>query len=89
MWLIGTTYGTYDLTNKEIRVPAGKKLPPRRFPTVGIVWKVPSTQTQLSHKHHHHGGDVCPSYGLLTMDTPNRTRATPSEGVGEERFSLV
>jgi len=66
-----------------------EKRPPRRFPTVGIVQKVPSTRTQLSHKHHHHGGDICPSYGVLTKDTPNQTRATPSEGVGEERFSLV
>ena len=65
------------------------KLLSRMIPTVGIVRKVPSTQTQPSHKHHHHGGDVCPSYGVLTMDAPNQTRATPSEGVGEERFSLV
>ena len=56
---------------------------------VGIVRKVPLTQTQLSHKHHHHGRDVSPSYGVLTMDTPNQTWATPSEGVGEERFILV
>jgi hypothetical protein len=26
---------------------------------------------------------------LVSMDTPNRTRATPSEGVGQERFRLV
>ena len=31
-----------------------EKLPPHRIPTVGIV-QVPSTRTQLSHKHHHHG----------------------------------
>jgi hypothetical protein len=66
-----------------------KKLPPRRIPTVGIEQKVPSTQTQLSHKHHHHSGAVCPSYGVLTMDMLDWTRATPSEGVGQERFSLV
>jgi len=65
-----------------------EKLPPRRIPTVGIVRKVPSTQTQLSHKHHHHGGAVSPSYGVLTMYTPDRTRATSSEGVGQERFGL-
>jgi hypothetical protein len=64
-----------------------EKLPPRRIPTEGIERKVPSTQTQLSHKHHHHGGAVCPSYGMLTVDTPNRTQATPSEGVGQERFA--
>jgi hypothetical protein len=56
---------------------------------VGIVRKVQSTRTQLSHKHHHHGGAVCPSYGVLTMDTPDRTRVTPSEGVGQERFSFL
>jgi hypothetical protein len=32
-----------------------EKLPPRRFSTVGIVRKVPSPPTQLTHKHHHHG----------------------------------
>jgi hypothetical protein len=51
---------------------------------VGIVRKVPSTRTQLSHKHPHH-----PSYGMLTIDTPDRTRATPLEGVGQEHFILV
>ena len=58
---------------------------------VGIVQKVLSARTQLSHKHHHHGGggDVCPSYGVLTMDTPNWTWATPSEGVGQERVGGV
>jgi hypothetical protein len=66
-----------------------EKLPPRRILMVGIVRKVQSTRTQLSHKHHHHGGAVCPSYGVLTMDTPDRTRVTPSEGVGQERFSFL
>jgi hypothetical protein len=68
-----------------------EKLPPRRIPTVGIVRKVPSTQTQpqLSHKHHHHGGAVCPSYGVLTMDTPDRTCVTSSEGVGQGRLGGV
>jgi len=66
-----------------------KKLPPRRIPMVGIVRKVQSTQTLLSHKQHHHGGDICPSHGILTMDMPNWMQATPSEGVGQERFSLV
>ncbi len=56
---------------------------------VGIVRKVPSTRTQLSHKHHHHGDAIFPSYGMLTMDTPNRTRTTPLEGDEQERLSLV
>ena len=37
-----------------------KKLLLRGIPMVGIVQKVPSTPTQLSHKHHYHGGAVCP-----------------------------
>jgi hypothetical protein len=41
-----------------------EKLLPRRIPTVGIVQKSPSTPSQLSHKHHHHGGAVSPSYGV-------------------------
>jgi hypothetical protein len=36
------------------------------------------------HKHHHHGGAVCPSYGVGSMDTPDQTRVTSSEGVGRE-----
>jgi hypothetical protein len=60
-----------------------EKLPPHRIPTVGIVRKVLLTRTQLTHKHHHHGGAVCPSYGVVSLDTPDRTRATSSEGVGQ------
>jgi len=37
-----------------------------------------------NHKHHHHGGAVCPSYSVGSMDTPDRTRVTSSEGVGRE-----
>ena len=59
-----------------------EKLPPHRLPLVGIVRKVPLTRAQLSHKHHHHGGAIDPSYGVLTMDTPDRMQATSSEGVG-------
>jgi hypothetical protein len=66
-----------------------EKLLPRRIPTVGIVRKVPSTRTQLFHKHHHHGGAVCPSYGAVTLDTPDPTRATSSEGVGRRRIRWV
>jgi hypothetical protein len=66
-----------------------EKLPPCRVPTVGIIRKVLSTRTQLTHKHHHHGGALCPSYGVVSLDMPDRTRATSSERVGQERFSLV
>ena len=66
-----------------------KKLPPRRIPKLGIVRKVLSTQTQLSHKRHHHGGAVCLSYGVVSLDMPNQMRATSSEGVGQESFGLI
>ena len=44
---------------------------------------------QLSHKHHHHGGAVCPSYGVGSMDLPNMMQVTSSEGVEQECFGLV
>ena len=66
-----------------------EKLPPGRIPTVGIVQQVLSTRTQLSHKHHHHGGAVCPSFGMVTMDRPDPMQVTPSEGAGQECFCLV
>jgi hypothetical protein len=59
-----------------------KKNPPRRIPTVGIVLKVLPTRTQLTHKHHHLGGAVRLSYGVVSLDTPNSTRVTFSKGVG-------
>jgi hypothetical protein len=70
--------------NTPIRVWAGMKNFCLGIPMVGIVRKVPSTRTQIFHKHPHH-----PFHGMLTIDTPDRTRATPLEGVGQERFSLV
>ena len=60
-----------------------KKLLSRGIPTVGIVRKVPSAPTQLSYKHHHHDGAVCPSYGVVSLDTPDPTQVTSSEGVGQ------
>jgi hypothetical protein len=76
--------------NTTIKVRAGtKKLPPRRFSTVGIVPELRRSPTQPPHKHHHHGGAVCPSYGVVSLDAPDRTRATSSEGVGQELYSLV
>jgi len=46
-----------------------------------------STESTLQHKHnyhkhHHHGGAVCPSLGMGSMDPPDRTLVTSSEGVG-------
>jgi hypothetical protein len=34
-------------------------------------------------------GAVCPSYGVVSMDTPDRTRVTYSKGVGRERLGEV
>jgi len=46
-----------------------------------------STKSTFNHKHnnpqhYHHGGAVCPSYGVGSMDPLDRTRVTSSEGVG-------
>ena len=46
-----------------------------------------STESTLHHKHnnqkhHHHGGAVCPSFGVGSVDPPNQTHVTSSEGVG-------
>ena len=59
------------------------------IPAGGIVWKGLSTQTQLTHKHHHYVGAVCPSYGMVSLNTPDRMRATSLEGVGQECFCSV
>jgi hypothetical protein len=31
---------------------------------------------------------VCPFYGVVSMDTPDQTRVTSSEGVRQELFAL-
>jgi hypothetical protein len=46
-----------------------------------------STKSTFKHKHnnplhYHHGGAVCPSYGVGSMDPPDRTWVTSSEGFG-------
>ena len=56
---------------------------------VGIVQKVPFTTNTTIHKHHHHGGAVCPSYNMGSMDPPNLTLVTSLEGVWQERFAWV
>jgi hypothetical protein len=38
--------------------------------------------THQSHKYDHHGGAVRPSFGMGSMDTPDRTRRPSSKGVG-------
>ena len=64
-------YGYYKLSRYK-GSGWNEKLPRRRISTVEIVRKVLSTQTQLSHKCHHHGGVVCPSYGVVSLNAPNR-----------------
>ncbi len=64
------------------------KLLPRSFSTVGIVREFGQASTQQSHKHHCRGGAVCPSYGVVYMDTPDRTQVTYSKGGGQERCGL-
>jgi hypothetical protein len=66
-----------------------KKLLRRRVPKVGIVRIVPLTPPQQSHKHCHNGGAICPSYGMVSMDTPDRTRVTSWEGVRQRRVDWV
>ncbi len=56
---------------------------------VGIVQKVPSTTNTTIHKHHQHGGAICPSYDVGSMDSPDLTVVTSLEGVEQERFAWV
>ncbi len=39
----------------------------------------------LSHKYHHHGEAVCPSYSVDSMDLPALTHGWPSKGVDQGR----
>ena len=80
---------SWKIFNRHKGSGGNEKLPSHRIPTVGIVWKSPSTPPHQSHKHHHHGGAVCPSYGVVSMDTPDRTRVTYSKGVGREHLGGV
>jgi hypothetical protein len=72
-----------------IRVRAGtKKLPPHRFPTVGIVPEFRQTTThppQTSSPWCY----VFPPYSIDSMNCPNTTHGRPSEGVGRERLGGV
>jgi hypothetical protein len=72
-----------------IRFWREQKLPPHRIPTVGIVKKVPSTTNTTIHKDYHHGGAVCPSYDMGSMDPPDLTLVTSLERVGQEHFAWV
>jgi len=52
-----------------------------------IVQKVPLTPTQLSNKHHHHGGAVCPSYGMGSMDLPGLTQVPLLKGSAKGAYA--
>ena len=58
--------------NTTIRVRAGTK----RNSTKSTV----NPNTTI-HKHYHHGGAVRPSFGVGSMDPPDRTRRPSSKGV--------
>ena len=50
-----------------------KKLPLRRFPTVGIVRKVPSTINKTQQQTSPQWWAVCPPCGMCSMNCPNLT----------------
>ena len=51
-------------------------------PMIGIVQKVLSTTSQTILHHHHHGGGLRLSCGVGSMDPPDPTKVSSSEGVG-------
>jgi hypothetical protein len=65
-----------------IRVLAGtKNSRPVRFYSRNSM-KSTFNHKQNNPQHYHNGGAVCPSYGMGSMDPPDQTRVTSSEGVG-------
>jgi hypothetical protein len=66
-----------------------ENLPPRRFSTVGIVREFRRSLTQPPPQTSSTWCAVCPPYGVVSMDTPDRTRVTYSKGVGRERLGGV
>ena len=72
-----------------IRVLAGTKTPAPWDSYGRNSTESTAPPTQLFHKHHHHGKAICPSYGVGSVDPPDRMWAASSEGVGQERFGLV
>ena len=77
-----TTEKTVINSLTAIRVLAGTK----NSRPVGFYSRN-STKSTFNHKHnnpqhYHHGGAVCPFYGVGYMDPPDQTRVNSSEGVG-------
>jgi hypothetical protein len=72
--------GVNSLTAKS--VPAGtKNSRPVGFYSRNSTKSTVNPNTTI-HKYDHRGGAVCPSYGVVSMDTPDPTRRPSSEGVG-------
>jgi hypothetical protein len=59
-----------------------EKLPPKKVFYCRNSTKSTVNPNTTIHKHYHHGGAVCPSFGVGSMDPPDRTRRPSSEGVG-------
>jgi len=55
-----------------------KKLPPHRFPTLGIVQEFRQTTTQLPPQTSSPWCSVCPPYGVDSMNCPNPMSGRPS-----------
>ncbi len=60
-----------------------EKLPPHRFPTVGILQEFHQTTTQFPPQTSSPWCSVCPSYGVDSMNRPNPMRGPSSTGVGQ------
>ena len=74
-----------------IRVRAGmKKLPPHRFPTVGIVPEFRQTTTQLPPQTSSPWCSISPPpYSIDSMNRPYTMHGRPSEGVSRGRLGGV
>ena len=48
-----------------------------------------NTNTTPPTKRYHRGGAVCPYYGVVSVDVPNPTRVTSSEGIGRGQLRWV
>jgi hypothetical protein len=76
-----------ELSKKSIRSMGSggnKKLPPRRFPTVGTVQEFHCLSTQPTpHKHHHHGVLFAHPTALVQSIPPNRLVGRHPKGLAE------
>jgi len=77
-----TTEKTVINSLTAIRVLAGtKNSRPVGFYSRNSTKSTVNPNTTI-HKYNHHGGAVCHSYGVVSMEPPDRTRVTSYEGVG-------